>query len=114
MIRVRELPERLAFLEDRRQAHTPARELRPQAAYRHHGFAHPASSAGWAGLRSVSILAEIRSHGLARRKRPHAGYRTATRWQPEGPALRFHIGLENCDDLKADLDRDFAAMRAAI
>ncbi len=43
-----------------------------------------------------------------------SGYRTATRWQPEGPALRFHIGLENCDDLKADLDRAFAAMRAAI
>lgn len=30
-------------------------------------------------------------------------YRTATRWEDEGPALRLHIGLENVDDLKADL-----------
>lgn len=40
-------------------------------------------------------------------------YRTATRWAPGGPTLRLHIGLENLDDLKADLDRGFAALRAA-
>jgi cysteine-S-conjugate beta-lyase len=40
-------------------------------------------------------------------------YRTATKWSPGGPALRLHIGLENVDDLKADLDRGFAAMKAA-
>jgi len=40
-------------------------------------------------------------------------YRTATKWQPEGPALRLHVGLENVDDLKADLDQGFAALRAA-
>jgi len=34
-------------------------------------------------------------------------YRTATQWKAEGPALRFHIGLENVDDLKADLDAGF-------
>jgi cystathionine beta-lyase len=41
------------------------------------------------------------------------GYRTATRWSPGGPTLRLHIGLENVDDLKADLDRGFAALKAA-
>ncbi len=42
-----------------------------------------------------------------------SGYRTATRWAPAGPALRFSIGLEHLDDLKADLDRGFARLRAA-
>ena len=30
-------------------------------------------------------------------------YRTATRWNPGGPALRLHIGLEDPADLLADL-----------
>lgn len=42
------------------------------------------------------------------------GYRTATKWAPGGPTLRFHIGLESVDDLKADLDRGFAALKAAM
>jgi len=42
-----------------------------------------------------------------------APYRTATRWAPGGPALRLHIGLENVDDLKCDLERGFAAFNAA-
>jgi cystathionine beta-lyase len=41
------------------------------------------------------------------------GYRTATKWSPGGPTLRLHIGLENVEDLKADLDRGFAALKAA-
>jgi cysteine-S-conjugate beta-lyase len=40
------------------------------------------------------------------------GYRTATHWQPGGPALRFHIGFEDPEDLKADLDAGFARLRA--
>jgi len=40
------------------------------------------------------------------------GYRTATTWTPGGPSLRLHIGLENVDDLKADLERGFAALKA--
>ena len=40
-------------------------------------------------------------------------YRTATTWAPGGPAVRLHIGLENVDDLKADLERGFAAFNAA-
>jgi cysteine-S-conjugate beta-lyase len=41
-----------------------------------------------------------------------ASYRTATRWSPGGPTLRLHIGLENVDDLKADLARGFEAFNA--
>jgi len=40
-------------------------------------------------------------------------YRTATQWAPGGPTLRFHIGLEDPDDLIADLARGFAAMGKA-
>ena len=36
--------------------------------------------------------------------------RTATRWNPGGPALRLHIGLEDPDDLIADLECGFAAL----
>jgi cystathionine beta-lyase len=42
-----------------------------------------------------------------------ASYRSATKWKPGGPALRLHIGLESVDDLKADLERGFAAFNAA-
>jgi cystathionine beta-lyase len=41
-----------------------------------------------------------------------APYRSATKWAPGGPALRLHIGLESTDDLKADLERGFAALNA--
>jgi cystathionine beta-lyase len=40
-------------------------------------------------------------------------YRTATTWAPGGPTLRLHIGLENVEDLKADLARGFEAFNAA-
>jgi cystathionine beta-lyase len=40
-------------------------------------------------------------------------YRTATKWNPGGPTLRIHIGLEDVDDLLADLERGFAAMAKA-
>jgi cystathionine beta-lyase len=40
-------------------------------------------------------------------------YRTATKWAPGGPTLRLHIGLENVEDLKADLELGFAAFNAA-
>jgi cysteine-S-conjugate beta-lyase len=39
-------------------------------------------------------------------------YRTATRWRG-GPALRFHIGLEDLDDLKRDLEAGFERLRLA-
>lgn len=40
-------------------------------------------------------------------------YRSATPWAPGGPTLRFHIGLEDPSDLIADLERGFAALKAA-
>src|ERR1700690_3214854 len=40
------------------------------------------------------------------------GYRTATPWAPGGPTLRLHIGVENVEDLKADLARGFEVLRA--
>jgi len=55
----------------------------------------------WGGYESLVILFDC------------TGYRTATRWSPGGPALRFHIGLEDPDDLIADLERGFAAMAKA-
>ena len=39
-------------------------------------------------------------------------YRSATTWEAKGPALRLHAGLEDVDDLKADLDAGFARLAA--
>ncbi len=39
-----------------------------------------------------------------------SAYRTATTWHAEGPALRLHVGLEDVEDLKADLDAGFARL----
>ena len=50
--------------------------------------------ASWGGYESLITL-------------PHVT-RTATRWKPEGPLLRLHIGLEDPADLIADLDAGFA------
>ncbi|MGA8169886.1 MAG: cystathionine beta-lyase [Methylocystis sp.] len=37
--------------------------------------------------------------------------RTATTWAPEGPALRFSVGLEEVADLQADIEAGFESMR---
>jgi len=42
-----------------------------------------------------------------------APLRTATRWAAEGPAIRLHIGLEDPDDLIADLARGLDRFAAA-
>jgi cystathionine beta-lyase len=55
----------------------------------------------WGGFESLAIPFDCE------------GYRTATKWAPGGPTLRLHIGLENVEDLKADLERGFAAFNAA-
>jgi len=54
----------------------------------------------WGGFESLVIVFDC------------SDYRTATRWAPGGPTLRFHVGLEDIDDLIADLERGFAAMNA--
>jgi cysteine-S-conjugate beta-lyase len=38
--------------------------------------------------------------------------RTATRFAPGGPTVRFNLGLEDIEDLKEDLDRGFGRLRA--
>jgi cysteine-S-conjugate beta-lyase len=55
----------------------------------------------WGGFESLVIAFDC------------AEYRSATPWAPGGPTLRFHIGLEEPGDLIADLERGFAAMKAA-
>jgi cystathionine beta-lyase len=55
----------------------------------------------WGGFESLVIPFDCTS------------YRTASKWAPGGAALRLHIGLENVDDLKADLARGFEAFNAA-
>jgi cystathionine beta-lyase len=57
--------------------------------------------ASWGGYESLAIPFDC------------APLRTATHWQPGGPTVRFHIGLEAVDDLIADLERGFAALAAA-
>jgi cystathionine beta-lyase len=42
-----------------------------------------------------------------------APYRTATVWNPGGPALRFQIGFEHLDDLKTDLVKGFERLKQA-
>jgi cysteine-S-conjugate beta-lyase len=55
----------------------------------------------WGGYESLILPFDPRS------------YRSATTWQVEGPALRLHIGLEDVEDLKADLDAGFARLTKA-
>ena len=42
-----------------------------------------------------------------------APLRTATTWDAGGPVIRFHIGLEDADDLIADVEQAFARMTNA-
>lgn len=53
----------------------------------------------WGGYESLVVVARI------------APYRTATRWNPGGPTIRLHIGLEDPDDLIADLEQAFERMK---
>lgn len=42
-----------------------------------------------------------------------AGLRTATSWDVEGPVIRFHIGIEDPEDLIADLAKGLARFESA-
>lgn len=57
--------------------------------------------ASWGGYESLALPFDC------------APYRTATSWTPGGPCVRIHIGLEDVEDLKEDLDAGFARLRAA-
>jgi cysteine-S-conjugate beta-lyase len=56
------------------------------------------TGASWGGYESLAIPFDC------------SNVRTATRWAPGGPTVRFHIGLESVEDLIADLERGFAAL----
>lgn len=56
----------------------------------------------WGGFESLMIPIDPASH------------RTATVWKEQGPMLRLHIGLENANDLIADLDAGFERLRLAM
>jgi cystathionine beta-lyase len=67
------------------------------------GLAHFGIGFSWGGYESLALPVDP------------AGLRSATRWKAEGPAVRLHIGLEDPDDLIADLAeglRRFAAARS--
>ena len=53
----------------------------------------------WGGFESLAIRADP------------SKVRTATKWNPGGPLVRFHIGLEDTDDLIADLEQGLARLR---
>ncbi len=55
----------------------------------------------WGGFESLAIRADP------------GKFRTATRWNPGGPLLRLHIGLEDPEDLIADLEQGLAQMQQA-
>jgi cystathionine beta-lyase len=57
--------------------------------------------ASWGGFESLAVPFDV------------SRIRSATKWKPDGPAVRLHIGLEDTDDLIADLERGFAALKAA-
>ena len=40
--------------------------------------------------------------------------RTATSWEPAGNMFRIHVGLEDIEDLRADLDAALDRYRAAL
>jgi len=56
--------------------------------------------ASWGGFESLAIPFDC------------SKVRTATKWQPGGPTVRFHIGLEDPEDLIADLERGFARLNS--
>jgi cystathionine beta-lyase len=57
--------------------------------------------ASWGGYESLAIPFDCTS------------LRTATRWAPGGPTVRFHIGLEAVEDLITDLEQGFVALARA-
>ena len=65
------------------------------------GLAHFGIGYSWGGFESLALPIDP------------ARYRSATRWQAAGPAVRLHIGLEDPADLIADLDAGLARFRAA-
>lgn len=53
----------------------------------------------WGGFESLAV--------------PFKAHRTAKEWIAPGPCIRFHIGLEDPEDLMSDLDAGFVRLKAA-
>ncbi|HEX4408256.1 MAG TPA: cystathionine beta-lyase [Xanthobacteraceae bacterium] len=79
--------------------------LKPVSQQAHYAFVDALElfgiGASWGGYESLAIPFNC------------APLRTATEWNPGGPTVRFHIGLEAVEDLTADLEGGFAALAAA-
>ena len=79
--------------------------LRPMPEAAAHAFINALKlfgiGASWGGFESLAIPFDC------------ATFRTATEWNPGGPGIRFHIGLEDVGDLIDDLERGFVAMRVS-
>jgi cystathionine beta-lyase len=58
--------------------------------------------ASWGGFESLAIPVDC------------TPVRSATRWAPGGPTVRFHIGLEDVSDLIADLEEGLAAFATKV
>jgi len=63
------------------------------------GFHHFGLGYSWGGYESLVIKADFK--------------RTASKFETHGPLVRIHAGLEDTDDLIADLEGGFARMKAA-
>ncbi|WP_142846898.1 cystathionine beta-lyase [Telmatospirillum sp. J64-1] len=63
------------------------------------GLEHFGLGYSWGGFESLIIPAHIQ--------------RTASNWKAEGPVIRLHIGLEDPQDLIADLEKGLERMRKA-
>lgn len=67
------------------------------------GMHHFKMGFSWGGYESL-ILAVNNVQGL----------RSATQWQAAGPLIRIHVGLEDPDDLIADLEQGFARLNSVL
>jgi cystathionine beta-lyase len=65
------------------------------------GLEHFGIGYSWGGFESLAIPVDPER------------YRTATKWSAEGPVVRLQIGLEDADDLIADLEAGLARFAAA-
>ena len=62
------------------------------------GYEHFKIGWSWGGYESLVVPAHIK--------------RTVRPFAAEGPVVRYHVGLEDADDLLADLDAGFARLGA--
>ncbi|HEV2652237.1 MAG TPA: PLP-dependent transferase, partial [Rhizomicrobium sp.] len=72
---------------------------RPALAAMMDGLAHFGMGFSWGGYESLIVPSDI--------------HRTASKFSAEGPVIRIHAGLEDPDDLIADLTAGFARLKSA-